>query len=322
MTDAKAHLRQDWRFRVLILIVICSAIGYLIFSLWGGWKEVIDAFFTVGITGTLIALGLSLVNYLVRFVRWQKFLSRLDQHVYWKESLRIYISGFGMTILPGKAGEAIRSVFLKRHGMTYTKSLAAFFSEQLSNLISMMLLACAGLWSYPRAQPYLLLLGGVILVIMLILQLENLLITAQKFARNRLPHRISGIIISSIEIVLHSKRCFSIDMLIFGIALGLISWGAEGLAFFYIMHVLGSDMSLQTALFIYAFSMLVGAISFLPGGLGGTEATMVTLLLLNHVDQPHAVAATVLIRLATLWFAVALGILALWMREFTQTKTA
>jgi uncharacterized protein (TIRG00374 family) len=81
------------------------------------------------------------------------------------------------------------------------------------------------------------------------------------------------------------------------------------------MHVLGSDLSLSTALFIYAFSILVGALSFLPGGLGGTEASMVTLLILNHVAQPQAVAATVLIRLATLWFAVALGVFALTLPE-------
>ena len=118
--------------------------------------------------------------------------------------------------------------------------------------------------------------------------------------------------------MLHSGRCFSLPMLLYGIALGLIAWGAEGIAFFYIMHVLGSDISLQTALFIYSFSMLVGALSFLPGGLGGTEASMVALLMLNGIGQPEAVAATVLIRLATLWFAVALGIVALSLPERVQ----
>ena len=104
-------------------------------------------------------------------------------------------------------------------------------------------------------------------------------------------------------------------MLLYGISIGLVAWGAEGVAFYYIMHVLGSDLTLQGALFIYAFSMLVGALSFLPGGLGGTEATMVALLMLHNIPQPQAVAATVLIRIATLWFAVALGILALSMTE-------
>ena len=262
-----------------------------------------------------LALALSLVNYLLRFVRWQKFLDKLGHSVYWPESLRIYIAGFGLTILPGKAGEAIRSVFLKKHNVSYPESLAAFFSEQLSNLISMVLLVSIGLWAYPQAQPVVVILGALILSILIFLQQTTWLKALESLIQRKLPAKPAKLISSGIEIVLHSKRCFSLPMLLYGISIGLVAWGAEGVAFYYIMHVLGSDLTLQGALFIYAFSMLVGALSFLPGGLGGTEATMVALLMLHNIPQPQAVAATVLIRIATLWFAVALGILALSMTE-------
>ena len=86
------------------------------------------------------------------------------------------------------------------------------------------------------------------------------------------------------------------------------------------MNQLDGGISLQTALFIYGFAMVVGALSFFPGGLGGMEATMVGLLILNNVAQPQAVAATVLIRLATLWFAVALGMFALTLPERKPAK--
>ena len=306
---------HGWRFHAMVLIVLLSAIGYLVFSLWGGWHEVVEALGKVGIVGTLSALALSLVNYLVRFVRWQKFLAKLGHVVYWPESLRIYIAGFGLTILPGKAGEAIRSVFLKKHHVSYPESLAAFFSDQFSNLISMMLLVSVGLWAYPQAQPVIIVLGGIILAILIFLQQNVWLKSFEAIAQRKLPARFANLITHSIEIVLHSKRCFSLPMLLYGISIGLVAWGSEGLAFYYIMHVLGSDLTLQGALFIYAFSMLVGALSFLPGGLGGTEATMVGLLILNHIAQPQAEAATVLIRLATLWFAVALGVIAMSVPE-------
>ncbi len=136
MTD---NVLSGWRFRALLLIVLLSAIGYLGFSLWGGWRDVVAALVRVGFIGTTIALALSLVNYGLRFVRWQKFLALLGHRIPHQESLRIYIAGFGLTILPGKAGEAIRSVFLKHHGVTYPESLAAFFSEHFSNLISMLI---------------------------------------------------------------------------------------------------------------------------------------------------------------------------------------
>ena len=316
MSTPHTHpILHGWRFRALLLSILLSAIGYLAFSLWGGWKEVVDALAKVGVIGTLIALALSLVNYLLRYVRWQKFLHKLGHHVYWQESLRIYIAGFGLTILPGKAGETIRSVFLKNHHVSYPESLAAFFSDQFSNLISMMLLVSVGLWAYPQAQPIIIVLGGIILAILIFLQQTKWLKSFEAIAQRKFPAKIARLITSSIEIVLHSKRCFSLPMLLYGIAIGLVAWGSEGLAFYYIMHVLGSDLTLQGALFIYAFSMLVGALSFLPGGLGGTEATMVALLMLHNIPQPQAVAATVLIRLATLWFAVALGVVAMSMPE-------
>ncbi len=306
---------SGWRFRALLLTVLLSAIGYLAFSLWGGWREVLVAIARVGFVGTIIALTLSLINYGLRFARWQKFLALLGHQIHSQESLRIYIAGFGLTILPGKAGEAIRSVFLKHHGVTYPESLAAFFSEHFSNLISMLLLVSIGLWVYPQAQVIVAILAGLILVVLVVLQQTRWLKMLESFVQRRLPGRLGELAVHSIEIVLHSGRCFRFPILLFSIVLGLVAWGAEGVAFYYIMHTLGSDISLQVALFIYAFSMLVGAISFLPGGLGGTEATMVTLLMMNNVAQPQAVAATVIIRLATLWFAVALGIFSLVMME-------
>ncbi len=172
---------------------------------------------------------------------------------------------------------------------------------------------------YPPAQPLVVILAVLIVTGLIVLHQTKWLRVLKVIAQNKLPARMAYFITSAIEIVLHSGRCFRLPMLLYGIVLGLLAWGAEGLAFYYIMHVLGSDLSLSTALFIYAFSILVGALSFLPGGLGGFEVTMVTLLILNHVAQPQAVAATVLIRLVTLWFAVALGVIALTMPARKKT---
>jgi uncharacterized membrane protein YbhN (UPF0104 family) len=61
--------------------------------------------------------------------------------------------------------------------------------------------------------------------------------------------------------------------------------------------------------FILAFSTVVGAASTLPGGLGAAEASISGMLaLLLHLPAEAAAAATLLIRFATLWFGVALGL--------------
>jgi uncharacterized protein (TIRG00374 family) len=75
----------------------------------------------------------------------------------------------------------------------------------------------------------------------------------------------------------------------------------------------GADVPLGLAILIYAVTTLAGALSFLPGGLLVTEAGMTLFLVrsASGVERATAAAATILTRLATLWFAVALGLVAL-----------
>ena len=67
---------------------------------------------------------------------------------------------------------------------------------------------------------------------------------------------------------------------------------------------------------------LAGALSFLPGGLGVAETSMTGLIrVLGDVPKAAAAAATVLIRLSTLWFAVAIGLVGLAVEERLARKT-
>jgi uncharacterized membrane protein YbhN (UPF0104 family) len=95
--------------------------------------------------------------------------------------------------------------------------------------------------------------------------------------------------------------------LLLGLSLGVLSWGLEGLALYWIAQDIGIGINLATGLGVYAIAVLAGALSFLPGGLGGTEAVMGLLLVAFGADAASAVAITLLCRIATLWFAVALG---------------
>ena len=67
-----------------------------------------------------------------------------------------------------------------------------------------------------------------------------------------------------------------------------------------------------------SITSIAGALSFLPGGLGVTEGTMTILLVgsATGVDQPTALTATLLMRLATLWFAVLMGLILLLVLRF------
>jgi uncharacterized membrane protein YbhN (UPF0104 family) len=76
-----------------------------------------------------------------------------------------------------------------------------------------------------------------------------------------------------------------------------------------LFQTMGAEaIALHEAVWIHAAATLFGAVTFLPGGLGGHEAASVSLSIAYGASRPDAVAATVLIRLLTLWFAVGLGL--------------
>jgi uncharacterized protein (TIRG00374 family) len=100
-----------------------------------------------------------------------------------------------------------------------------------------------------------------------------------------------------------------------------VGWSLEGVAFWALLQWLGAtEVTLMSAAAIFLVAVLSGALSGLPGGLGGTEATAVALLLLQGVSADIAILATAIIRITTLWFAVTLGLVIFPLAEVRSGK--
>ena len=291
--------------RLTAWTIALAAAGYLGLSLWAGWREVVAAFIRAGAVVVVGMLALSLVNYLLRFARWQHYLSLLGHRVPWGPSARIYFAGFALTTTPGKMGELLRGVMLKPLGVPLIESTAAFFSERAADLLAILLLCAAVFWLYPNGAP--LVAGALLFVVAAIVAVQW---TGWIHAIDAWANARGGrwtALAKLCELVLGFRTCFRWTTLSWALVLGVVAWGAEALAFHWLLLALGHPLPLALSVFIYAFAMLVGGLSFLPGGLGGSEAVMVALLIANGLPEPLAVSATILCRLATLWFAVALG---------------
>ncbi len=292
--------------RTLLGSVALAALGYLGLSLWAGWREVLAAVVQVGPLMLIGLLLLSLTNYLLRFLRWGRYLALLDAPVAWRINLEVYFSGFALTTSPGKLGEMLRSVLLKAHGVPAPVSVAAFFAERFSDLLSILVLTAVGLWAYAPARPVVgLALAGVIAALLLV-QWTRLISAIERRAAVR-TQRWARLIVHLCEVILHFRRCFGLAALGLGLFIGVAAWFAEGFGFWWLLGALGNPLPLPAAVFIYAFAMLVGGLSFLPGGLGSSEAVMIALLVGKGFPAAAAVTATLICRLATLWFAVGLG---------------
>ena len=93
------------------------------------------------------------------------------------------------------------------------------------------------------------------------------------------------------------------------------------ISFFIILKGLGVSITLNGATFAHTTSSLIGALTFMPGGLGPTEASTIGLLSLQGVPLAVGASATVLIRIMTLWFATILGLICLFLNNYMVKKT-
>jgi uncharacterized protein (TIRG00374 family) len=270
------------------------------------------------------ALGLALMNYLIRFVKWSYYLALLRLEVPWRESLLVFFSSFLLTVTPGKVGEVLKSFLLKRsRGIPISVTAPIVVAERLTDVMALLCLALVGVSAFTFGTTALLISGAMVVAGIGLLSSRR---AADAFIRlaGRLP--VVGQLAPRLTTAYESIRVMlrpgplSISTL-----LSVLAWGCECLAFYWIIAAFpGTTPTLIAATFLYSCTTLLGAISFLPGGLGVTEGSMsVGLLEVGLVSsEAIAVAATVLVRFATLWFAVILGALAFFIyRRGANSKT-
>jgi glycosyltransferase 2 family protein len=268
-----------------------------------------------------LILALTLFNYFWRYIKWQYYLRRLEIRLHWLKSLLIFLSGLSMAITPGKVGELLKSYLLKTAtGEPVSRTSPIIVAERLTDGIAMIGLAFVGVILYRSSWELLLALFIFGLAVILIIQNRQLSLNLLGFGE-RMPFisRIAHLIRTFYE---SSFTLFQWRPLLLAILIGLISWSGECGALFFVYAGLGIAVSLDLfikSMFILAVSSLVGSVSGLPGGLGTADGSMVGLThLLITSSKAIAGAATLLIRLCTLWFGLGLGVIALILLRSTQ----
>lgn len=262
-----------------------------------------------------VVLGLTFVNYLLRFVKWQFYLRTIGVEDFpWRDSALTYFAGLGMVVTPGKVGEWLKCYLLRElHGTPFSRSAPIIIAERLTDSLGLVILGAAGLVVFGDAWPafVVVVLGGALLFFVvrhqalaywLLHRLERLPVVS------RVAHPAEDFYASSYAL-LSPLALASMTLL------SVISWGFEVLAFYVVLLGLGLDPSadlLLKASFIMPAATLASALLLTPGGLGVAEGgiTGLSQVLLNLPKSEAAVGALI-IRIGTLWFGVIVGLIAL-----------
>ena len=298
--------------RVLVGVAVGVAI-YVGFSIWADARSVGRALERFSWSWAVLALGLAAGNYLVRFVRWHYYLRVIDVAVPLGESFLVFLGGFALTVTPGKLGEAVKALLLRQsRGVPAARTAPIVIAERFTDLVGLLLLAAVGAFTFEVDRTFLVLAAALIAAGLLFVSITPLAHFGLDLAA-RLPG-IKRVAPKLREFYASTRTLLRPAPLALAVVLSVASWYLECLAFWLVVRGFpGADIGHQAAVFIYAAMTIAGALSFLPGGLGVTEAGMLALLvrLGTGINRGTAAAATFVTRLCTLWFAVAVGLLAL-----------
>lgn len=314
--------RVPWRG-----ILVAMGLGFVVYvgmGLLADLQRVRDALASFALWTLFAGLALAFANYLIRFVKWQYYLRLLGISVPHGPSLRIFLAGLVMSVTPAKVGEVLRSVLLKEaEGVPVERTAPIVVADRLSDMLALLILMAAGAGVF--RQGWAVLAAGLCLCLLVVVAVQFPKVGVWLVGLSRrlpLVRRVSDKLGDAYQAL---REVGSVRVLILPVVVSVAAWSCECFAFYLIANAFpGAEVSLFTATFVYALATVAGAVAMLPGGLGATEASMAGLLLAlsTGLGPGESAAATALVRAATLWFAVLVGLVALLIHRAAMRRRA
>lgn len=310
--------------RKLVIVALLAVCVFAVLSLAGDVRALGRSLAGFQFSALLAALGFVLCNYFVRFLRWQYYLRVLGVEVRASLSALVFLSGFIMSVTPGKMGEVFKSFLLHQYrGIAISRTVSAVVAERLLDLVALTILVSLAGYSFPDGLWVAGAGAGVVLTIVLASTVRRFGFWILDVLSTFKPLTALVPKLRNAYEALHAltrPTPFFVGMLA-----AIVGWAFECVATWWLVRGFGQSlMSLAGASYAYAAGTLAGALAMLPGGLGVAELGMSGLFRVvdPQLSLAAAAAATILVRLCTLWFGVVLGGIAFAaLRAFSDKAT-
>lgn len=278
-------------------IYLWIAVFFIIFVAWYHFpdiKSLIKHLKSISNSTVFIALLLAFVSYYCRALRWLVYMRLKELKAGVFQHILIYISGFAFTVSPGKAGELIRSSHLSPLGVPFSYTFSAFITERFLDVLTVMFL---GVYFLVEVFDTLFIMIAFVailtlLFIPLILRLLTNIVKSENIS-------VCLLYLQS----LWQQKALKISLLY-----SLLAWSFQGGILYLVLSEFGVNIGLFMAISIYGLSLLIGAASLIPSGIGATELGMTWLLIQVGVESEIAIISSLFTRMLTLWPAMLLGL--------------
>ncbi|MDQ2082810.1 lysylphosphatidylglycerol synthase transmembrane domain-containing protein [Xanthobacteraceae bacterium Astr-EGSB] len=293
-----------------LAVVLVVSVAFLVLSAAGDGDKWRGAIGRVHPGLVVVLLVLALASFSARALRFQWFARAVGIDVPTPWMFLCYFAGFSLAATPGKVGEFMRLWLIRsRYGYSISRSMPLQIADRLNDAVASFILCAIGAAAFAGYLPVLLFGACLVGLGILAFAYPALLLGAigqayRLFAKR--PRLFAGLR----RMVRLTAALFSPRVFLPSIALSVLGWGLECVAFALCLTVVVGVFDPLLAMFILEFSNVVGFASLMPGGTGMTELSLSGLMVASGVGLEDAVIVTVIIRAATLWFSILVGIAA------------
>jgi len=299
--------------RRLVFAMLLGVVVYGAFALYRGFSEIGASLLSFWWPAFFLGCALAMGNYLTRFLKWEYYLAKLDvRGVPKTDSLLTFLSGFVLTITPGKVGEVAKSLVLRQtHGVAMARTATIVLAERLTDVLGVVILIVLGSAGFSGGLVWAA-VGSVLVFIILAVIASDTVFSSILSQLERASHAVAKHV-PKVREAWESLRVITTPRaLVLPTLLSVVAWTLEGLSLWVILRGFGQITAIPVACFFYAVATLAGALVPVPGGLGVTEGMLEEQLFrVGGVDKVISTSAMILTRFATLWFAVLVGFVAL-----------
>ena len=295
----------------LILILIAVVAIYAIFLFISDYNIISEKISNFKINYLPLILLLVSASWVPLIIKWHFLLKNCEIDIPLTKSILVFLSGTAFEITPGQIGALMKSQILKTiYNIPRTKTAPIVLVEKVYDLIGAILASIIGIIIL-GVYPYLIVIAILVLAVIFFFmyyrpasELFFKRITKLKFFSKYIEN-----ISESYKTV---QKSTNVKVATVCILLAVTYWFIISAAAYYIL--IGFDINILDylkVLAIYVTSILLGAISFIPAGIGITEGTLAGLLTLEGIGVSTALILSVMIRILTLWYSVGVGFIAL-----------
>ena len=307
--------------KYIIPTIIFTAVFYIALSLYGNIENLKTIFAEYNWAVLPLLLLISLVNFFIRYLKWHYYLTKITSEVHPFESYLVFNSAMALSFTPGKVGDLIKSYFLKEsRNLDVSRTATIVLAERITDITSLLLITILGAYYYGYGLSVIIALALILIFIIILLGNRK---AGEKIAgllgKIKIFNKVIEPFLTAYET---SGELLKPGKLLSMTLLTAIAWGIECLGFYIILFNFNVQVSYYNVLYIYSLSILVGSVSMSPAGMGFTEGSLTYLLIKNNVEKDIAVAATILVRIVTLWFSVLFGLISLFFYKKYETKPA